>query len=189
MLRADNADQRLTGSVIALGCVGAERVAAFAAKSTALADGEAWRNGLTLTPDEAGRRGLTLNRDGRQRSAYELLSYPDIDLAGSPIWPETESRCRTIAEQLAVDARYAGYLARQENDIAAFRKEESLVIPQTCLRRHRRPLHRTPPEAGTSTARQSRPGGPARRHDACGAPPLLAHLKKDRGGRLPERGG
>ena len=129
-LRADNADQRLTPLGLAAGCVGAERASAFAAKSKALADGEALLKGLTLTPDEAGKRGLTVNRDGRKRSAYELLSYPDIDLATlTRIWPEIGALDAKIAEQLAVDARYAVYLKRQEIDIAAFRKEESVVIP------------------------------------------------------------
>ena len=129
-LRADNADQRLTPLGLAVGCVGAERAASFAAKSKALADGEALLKRLTLTPDEAVKRGLTVNRDGKKRSAYELLSYPDIDLATlAPIWPEIGNLDAKIAEQLAVDARYAVYLKRQEIDIAAFRKEESVAIP------------------------------------------------------------
>ena len=115
---------------IAAGCVGTERASAFDAKSKSLADGEARLKRLTLTPDEAGKRGLTVNRDGRKRSAYELLSYPDIDLATlTHIWPEIGALDAKIADQLAVDARYAVYLKRQEIDIAAFRKEESVTIP------------------------------------------------------------
>jgi tRNA uridine 5-carboxymethylaminomethyl modification enzyme len=129
-LRADNADQRLTPLGLAAGCVGSERAASFAAKSKALANGEALLKSLALTPDEAAKRGLTINRDGRKRSAYELLSYPDIGLAPlSRIWPEIENLDIRIADQLAVDSRYAVYLKRQELDIAAFRKEESVVIP------------------------------------------------------------
>jgi tRNA uridine 5-carboxymethylaminomethyl modification enzyme len=130
-LRADNADQRLTPLGLAAGCVGAERTAAFAAKSKALAAGEALLKRLTLTPDEAGKRGLSVNRDGRKRSAYELLAYPGIDLAAlNRIWPEIGNLDARIAEQITVDARYAVYLKRQEMDIAAFRKEESIVIPR-----------------------------------------------------------
>jgi tRNA uridine 5-carboxymethylaminomethyl modification enzyme len=129
-LRADNADQRLTPLGIAAGCVGRERASAFAAKSKALADGEALLKQLTMTPDEAGKVGLSINRDGRKRSAFELLAYPDIDLAAlTRIWPEIAKLDGAIAEQLAVDACYAVYLKRQEIDIAAFRKEESVVIP------------------------------------------------------------
>ncbi len=129
-LRADNADQRLTPLGLSIGCVGAERSASFAAKARALAEGEALLKELTLTPDEAGRAGLTINRDGRRRSAYELLSYPEIGLHRlKPIWPQIGEMQPRIAEQLAVDARYAVYLKRQEADIAAFRKDEAMAIP------------------------------------------------------------
>jgi tRNA uridine 5-carboxymethylaminomethyl modification enzyme len=130
-LRSDNADQRLTPLGIAAGCVGSKRATAFAAKSKALAESEALLKGLALTPDEAAKRGLTVNRDGRKRSAYQLLANPDIDLATlTRFWPEIGKLDHKSAEQLAVDARYAVYLKRQEIDIAAFRKEESIAIPR-----------------------------------------------------------
>src|SRR5262249_7879958 len=129
-LRADNADQRLTPLGIAVGCVGSERAEAFAAKSKTRSDGETLLKELAPTPDEAARRGLIVNRDGRKRSAYELLAYPDIDLVTvARIWPEIGALDGKIAEQLAVDARYAAYLKRQEIEIAAFRKDESIAIP------------------------------------------------------------
>jgi len=129
-LRADNADQRLTPLGIAAGCVGPERSAAFAAKAKRLAEGEALLRGLALTPDQAAKDGLSINRDGRKRTAFDLLSYPDVDVVRlAAIWPEIGALDPTIAEQLAVDARYAVYVKRQEDDIAAFRKDESIAIP------------------------------------------------------------
>lgn len=129
-LRADNADQRLTPLGLAIGCVGAERSAAFAAKTRRLSEGEALLRSLALTPDQAAKYGLAINRDGRKRSAYELLAFPGIDIARlAAIWPEIGRLESNIAEQLAVDARYAVYLKRQEEDIAAFRKDESIAIP------------------------------------------------------------
>ena len=129
-LRADNADQRLTPLGVEIGCVGSERSASFAAKSKSLGEGEALLKSLTVTPDEAAKAGLPVNRDGRRRSAYELLAYPDVDLSRLVrIWPEIGKLDANIAEQLAVDARYAVYLERQATDIAAFRKEESIAIP------------------------------------------------------------
>jgi tRNA uridine 5-carboxymethylaminomethyl modification enzyme len=129
-LRADNADQRLTPLGIAIGCVGSERSIAFAAKSKCLADGEALLRSLALTPDQAAKHGLAINRDGRKRSAFELLSYPEVDVARlASIWPEIGRLDPDIAGQLAVDARYAVYVKRQEEDIAAFRKDESITIP------------------------------------------------------------
>jgi tRNA uridine 5-carboxymethylaminomethyl modification enzyme len=129
-LRADNADQRLTPLGVAVGCVGGARSAAFAAKSRQLAEVEATLRTLSLTPDQAAKAGLVINRDGRKRSAFELLAYPTIDLARlTNIWPEIGRLDPKIASQLAVDARYAVYLVRQETDIAAFRKDESIVVP------------------------------------------------------------
>ncbi|MDX2318266.1 MAG: tRNA uridine-5-carboxymethylaminomethyl(34) synthesis enzyme MnmG [Hyphomicrobiaceae bacterium] len=130
MLRADNADQRLTPLGTEIGCVGDARRDAFAVKAKKLEAGADLLRSLTLTPDEAGKAGLTIKRDGRRRSAFELLSYPEIDLPRlANIWPEIGSLDETIAAQLAVDARYAVYIARQELDIAAFRKDEAIAIP------------------------------------------------------------
>jgi tRNA uridine 5-carboxymethylaminomethyl modification enzyme len=129
-LRADNADQRLTPLGLAIGCVGATRGVAFAGKTKRLEEGAALLKSLALTPDQAAKHGLAINRDGRKRSAFELLSYPAVDVARlARIWPEIARLGAEIAEQLAVDARYAVYVQRQEEDIAAFRKEEDITIP------------------------------------------------------------
>mgnify|MGYP001814022408 CR=1 FL=1 len=129
-LRADNADQRLTPLGIAVGCVGAQRRRSFEAKAERLAAGAELLRGLTLTPNEAAKAGLAINRDGRKRSAFDLLSYPEIDLARlTRIWPEIGALDPSIASQLASDARYAVYIARQAMDVAAFRKDEAIAIP------------------------------------------------------------
>ena len=129
-LRADNADQRLTPLGIAAGCVGAARAAAFAAKSRKLEEGAELLATLMLTPDEGAKVGLTINRDGRKRSAFELLSYPGVDVARvAAIWPGIGKLDPAIAEQLAANARYAVYVKRQELDIASFRKDEGIAIP------------------------------------------------------------
>ncbi|MBN9282346.1 MAG: tRNA uridine-5-carboxymethylaminomethyl(34) synthesis enzyme MnmG [Hyphomicrobium denitrificans] len=129
-LRADNADQRLTGAGIALGCVGRERQAHFEAKTKALSEGLSLLSQLSLTPTEAARHGLTVNRDGRRRTAFELLSFPDISFAHlMSIWPEPGSLAPQIAAQLGVDARYAAYLRRQDEDVAQLKRDEAVSIP------------------------------------------------------------
>jgi tRNA uridine 5-carboxymethylaminomethyl modification enzyme len=129
-LRADNADRRLTPRGIAVGCVGWERRVAFAAKATALAEGRALVESLAATPNELKGRGLAVNQDGARRTAFELLAYPGVDLpALAGIWPQLGTLRADVAEQLTIEARYAGYLGRQEADIRAFRRDESLRLP------------------------------------------------------------
>ncbi|MBI1180405.1 MAG: tRNA uridine-5-carboxymethylaminomethyl(34) synthesis enzyme MnmG [Alphaproteobacteria bacterium] len=129
-LRADNADQRLTARGMAVGCVGAARARAFEAKMQALDEARALARSLSLTPNEAAGHGLQVNQDGRRRSAHELLALPEMTvdrLAG--LWPALGRFGAAVREQLEIDGRYAGYMARQEADIVAFRRDESLALP------------------------------------------------------------
>jgi tRNA uridine 5-carboxymethylaminomethyl modification enzyme len=129
-LRADNADQRLTSRGLELGCIGRERRDAYAAKAQALSDGLRLLEALTLSPTEAARHGLEINRDGRRRSAFELLAYAGIDVARlRPIWPELAGIADLTAAQIEVDARYASYVRRQEEDVAILRRDEQIAIP------------------------------------------------------------
>ncbi|MEQ8824115.1 MAG: tRNA uridine-5-carboxymethylaminomethyl(34) synthesis enzyme MnmG [Filomicrobium sp.] len=129
-LRADNADQRLTPLGIELGCVGERRTKAFAEKTQALARGRELFETLTVTPNEAERHGLQINKDGRRRSAFDLLSLAEISFDRLvPIWPELQELNPKIASQLAVDARYSAYVKRQEEDVANLRRDAELRIP------------------------------------------------------------
>ncbi|EAQ37090.1 glucose-inhibited division protein A [Nitrobacter sp. Nb-311A] len=128
-LRADNADQRLTDKGIALGCVGAGRAAHHRAKIAALRAAKALAMSLSVTPNEAACHGLSLNRDGHRRSAFELLSYPDIGWREvAAIWPELSAVDPKIAVHLEIDAKYDVYLKRQTADVEAFRRDEGLVL-------------------------------------------------------------
>jgi tRNA uridine 5-carboxymethylaminomethyl modification enzyme len=129
-LRADNADLRLTPRGTALGCVGPARAAVFAAKVAALDAARQQLGTLTLTPAAAAAHDLRINQDGVRRTALELLSYPGVSVARlAAIWPELGNLRPDIAEQLEIEATYRGYLQRQSDDIAAFRREESLALP------------------------------------------------------------
>ena len=130
LLRADNADQRLTPKGTRIGCVSAGRGRVFAAKEKALRDGARILDGLTATPNTLRGKGITISMDGVRRTARELLAYPDMDMQRlAVLWPEVGAIAPQIARQLEIEARYAGYLERQEADIRAFRRDESLHLP------------------------------------------------------------
>ncbi len=131
-LRADNADNRLTPKGMALGCVGPERSTRFGRKAEALAKARSMAESLSVTPNEASRFGIALNRDGQRRTAFELLSYPQLSLADlARIWPQFAELAPKIASQLEIDAKYAVYLDRQAADAATYRRDESLKLPDS----------------------------------------------------------
>ena len=130
-LRADNADQRLTPVFAAAGLIGTARASVFQAKMAELAAARETMAALSLTPNQAQKHGIAVRLDGTRRTAPELLSLPGVDfhtLVG--IWPELGRFGAAVAEQMEIDAQYAGYLDRQEADIAAFKRDEALVLPQ-----------------------------------------------------------
>jgi len=130
-LRADNADQRLTGKGIAIGCVGAERAKRHAKKMSALDSARAMAQSLSLTPNEAEKHGLSLNKDGQRRTAFALLAYPDIAIRNvAKIWPQFETLAPNIAEQLEIEAKYDVYMQRQAADVESYRRDESFELPE-----------------------------------------------------------
>lgn len=130
-LRADNADQRLTPLGKEYGVIGAERQNIFDQKAEQLAKYTALVEELNLSPSKAAKYGLKINQDGVRRSARTLLSYPDVSMAVLvKIWPELAEIPGPIVEQIEIDATYSAYLARQDADILAFRKDEDLRLPQ-----------------------------------------------------------
>lgn len=130
LLRADNADLRLTEKGIAIGCVGALRAKHFYDKQSALKDARSRLQGYTISPSKLHSHGIAINQDGVIRSAFTLLGHVGVsfDLLVS-LWPDLADIRSDIAEQLAIEALYASYLKRQDADIAAFKHDESIRIP------------------------------------------------------------
>lgn len=130
ILRADNADQRLTDKGLALGVVGPVRAEAWAAKKAELDAVRAFARSVSLTPAEANRAGFKVNHDGQRRDVLAMLALPDVSLDGlTSVWPEISTWSAVAREQIEIEAAYAGYLDRQRNDAEAFRKEEDLRLP------------------------------------------------------------
>ena len=130
-LRADNADERLTPLAIDLGIASEERSKRFGQACHELERGRTLAKSLSITPNEASGFGLNLNKDGQRRTAYDLLSYPDMSLQRlSAIWPELGTITGKTGERLETEARYAVYLDRQQADVAVLKREEARAIPE-----------------------------------------------------------
>ncbi|MBI1385976.1 MAG: tRNA uridine-5-carboxymethylaminomethyl(34) synthesis enzyme MnmG [Rhizobiales bacterium] len=130
-LRADNADSRLTPLGIELGLVQEDRAVRFRERQMRREELTRDLQGLSLTPNEAAYHGLHLNHDGRRRGALDLLAMPGIgwrDLVR--LWPHLAAYPDTVGERVANDARYAVYLDRQSADVAAYRRDAAVVIPE-----------------------------------------------------------
>jgi tRNA uridine 5-carboxymethylaminomethyl modification enzyme len=131
LLRADNADERLSPRGISFGCVGPDRRAAFVRKSALLAEARELTNSLTATPNALMKSGLSINQDGVRRSAFEVLAYPGINVESLvSVWPKLANLPPALAERLEIEALYSGYVKRQEVDVAAFRRDEALSLPE-----------------------------------------------------------
>lgn len=129
-LRADNADQRLTEEGVKAGVVGSTRREAFHVKRSSIDAARARLEALTLTPNEARAQGIHVNQDGKRRNGLELMGYDAVDFAKlRAVWPELSDVTPQVAEQMEIEAQYAGYLDRQEADIIAFRKDEDMRMP------------------------------------------------------------
>jgi tRNA uridine 5-carboxymethylaminomethyl modification enzyme len=129
-LRADNADRRLTGRGIELGCVREPRQHLFHVKQNELEALEAKLNALTASPSELEAVGLPGSSDGKRRTALELFGRFGPSSTGLlALWPQIADTPMWARESLSTDAQYATYLARQEADVAAFKRDETMELP------------------------------------------------------------
>jgi len=130
LLRADNADQRLTPLGIKIGCVGKIRKTIFEEKIEKIKSSFSLVRSKKISPNELSKKGIKINHDGKKRTAFELLSYKNISFKHiNKIWPETKEIEEEISEQIIIESQYSGYLNRQREDIIDFKKEEELIIP------------------------------------------------------------
>jgi tRNA uridine 5-carboxymethylaminomethyl modification enzyme len=90
----------------------------------------AFAHSVSLTPKEAERHDIALNKDGQRRTAFEILSYPNISISDlAKIWPRFGALAPKLAEQIEIDAKYDVYLSRQAADVASYRRDESFALP------------------------------------------------------------
>ena len=130
LLRADNADQRLTDLGIEIGCVGPVRRAAWQDRKAALSRARALIETARARPRELRAAGLPAPRDGAVRSAADLLALDGIGFDRIlALWPELQAVPAGLRPQIEADCRYVGYIDRQQADIDALRRDEAILIP------------------------------------------------------------
>jgi len=130
LLRADNADQRLTPLGISIGSVSEHRKELFLEKNKKIKKGISLASKLLTTPNKLSKFGIKINLDGKKRSIIDLLAFSNIDFSNlEKIWPQIKELDLETREQILIEARYAGYLKRQRLDIQDFKKDENLKIP------------------------------------------------------------
>ncbi len=130
LLRADNADQRLTDRGLEIGCVGKTRGKSWNTKKNKLFDARRQLASQTASAKRIAAAGLPSPRDGARRSAADMLALEDIGIEQIlPLWPTLSTIPVEYYAQLEADCRYAGYVGRQQADIEALRRDEALTIP------------------------------------------------------------
>ena len=129
ILRADNADQRLTPDGIKVGVVGTQRQAAWEAKAAALTHGRELLLGCSASPSALKANGFDVNQDGVARTAWGLLAQSEISIERlTAMWPQLAAISADCAAQLAIEGKYQAYAKRQDADIRAWKREEGLVL-------------------------------------------------------------
>lgn len=132
LLRADNADQRLTPMGEKIGAISPERSQVFENKLKSLKAADDLTASLSETPNVLAKHGLKVSSDGVRRSVVDLLAYPNIKFENLlPVWPELNALPAFAREHLETEALYSGYIERQARDIEAFRRDEGLRLPMS----------------------------------------------------------
>lgn len=136
LLRADNADQRLTPLGMAAGLVSEPRKVSFGRKMEALVHARTQCESLFVSAHEAKAQGFLVSQDGKKRSALSLLSQSRVtfsQLVG--VWPELTEISPDIQAQISADALYAAYITRQETAISALKRDHAHKIPNEFIYR------------------------------------------------------
>ncbi len=131
LLRADNADERLTDLAIELGTAEKRRIRDWHKKKETIKKAEEKLKDLKASPQTYSNFGLKINQDGKKRSAYEILGYKDCDwkLILS-VWPELRklSLNKKIKKQIKVNSFYQRYLGKQLAELEELKKQKGLLL-------------------------------------------------------------
>ena len=128
VLRADNADLRLTELGHNIGCVSDERYAKFKQKADKISAYKKYCENKIVSYPEIEAQGIAVKRQG-QKNLVNLMSYPNVSRETIYKLDEySKSVEEKVFEQVEIEAKYAGYLKREYEDINVFKRDESLKI-------------------------------------------------------------
>ena len=128
VLRADNADARLTELGYNIGCVSENRYSVFKAKEEKIKKFDDFCLNKIVSYPEIESLGITVKHNGK-KTLKDLLGYQYVSRETiSKIAPESKDIENSVYEQVEIDAKYAGYLKREYEDIAVFKRDENLQI-------------------------------------------------------------
>ncbi|PIE36588.1 tRNA uridine-5-carboxymethylaminomethyl(34) synthesis enzyme MnmG, partial [candidate division KSB3 bacterium] len=130
LLRADNADQRLTPKIIDLGIISEQRKAAFEEKMFGLENTKQMLEKMSVSPQQARSAGIKVSEDGTRRNGLQLLSIPGVGFHHiAAIQSELGNISKSIRAQVERDALYSQYIERQNREIESLKRDEGVVIP------------------------------------------------------------
>jgi len=129
LLRADNADQRLTPLGMEMGLVGEGRRQAFEAKMKALTEARQRLEAFSVTPAEAARAGLEVRQDGRRRNGMDLLELPEVGIETLRDLVEGLEEVESgIGDLIETEARYRSYVERQRESVERLRADAEVAL-------------------------------------------------------------
>lgn len=128
VLRADNADARLTELGYEIGCVSENRYSVFKTKEEKIKKFDDFCLNKYVSYPEIESLGITVKHNGK-KTLKDLLGYQSVSRETiSKIAPESKDIDNSVYEQVEIEAKYAGYLKREYEDIAVFKRDENLQI-------------------------------------------------------------
>lgn len=128
VLRADNADARLTELGYNIGCVSENRYSVFKTKEEKINKFNEFCLNKYVSYPEIESLDITVKHNGK-KNLKDLLAYQDVSRETiTKIAPECKDVDNSVYEQVEIDAKYSGYLKREYEDIAVFKRDENLQI-------------------------------------------------------------
>lgn len=130
-LRADNTDIRLTPTAILLGTACSERIRRFNSKLDEINKLQDLLQSTAFSPNELETYGINISKDGVRRTAFDLLSNPNISLDEINLIykDQIQNTSHQILEYVITEAKYKPYLERQKQDVLQLNKEQGILIP------------------------------------------------------------